>query len=309
MLQGELTPGGMIAGSILLGRALAPVDQMIGAWKQMITARQAWERLKTLLERMPPKKDSMPLPAPKGQLSCERVIFMQRGRDQPVLAGINFVLEPGEALGVIGPSASGKTSLCKILVGTWQPSRGNARLDGADMFEWPADQLGPYIGYLPQDVELFAGTVKDNIARLYPDPDAEEVVEAAMTAGVHELILRLPDGYETEIGERGAFLSGGQRQRIGLARALYGKPRLIVLDEPNASLDSEGEIALVSAIEKVKAWGGSVVLVAHQPSILKPVDKLMVFAQRCDGAFRSARRSSREAPAPAGVLGGQTADR
>lgn len=276
VLQGEMAPGGMIAGSILLGRALAPVDQMIGAWRQLVMARDAWARLKLLLERVPPKKETMPLPAPTGQLSCERVIFMQRGREQPVLAGVNFVLEPGEAMGVIGPSASGKTTLCKIIMGTWQPTRGNARLDGADMFEWPADQLGPFVGYLPQDVELFSGTVRDNIARLYPDPDPEAVFEAAITAGVHELILHLPQGYETEIGEGGSFLSGGQRQRIGLARALYGKPKLVVLDEPNASLDGEGEAALVKAIEKIKAWGGSVVLVAHQPSILKPVDKLLV---------------------------------
>jgi PrtD family type I secretion system ABC transporter len=276
VIESELTSGGMIAASILLGRALAPVEQTIGAWKGMMTARDAYERLKRLLERLPPPAMPMPLPAPKGRLSCEQVVYVPRGRDKPVLNGATFALEPGEALGIIGPSAAGKSTLCKILVGSWQPTRGAVRLDGADLFAWPAEQLGPHVGYLPQDVELFGGTVKDNIARLAADPDPEQVVEAAMTAGVHEIILRLPNGYETEIGERGSHLSGGQRQRIGLARALYGKPRLIVLDEPNASLDTEGEESLMKAMALAKAWGGTVIIVAHQPRVLKPVDKLLL---------------------------------
>ena len=193
-----------------------------------------------------------------------------------MLNGVTFALEAGEALGIIGPSAAGKSTLCKILVGTWQPTRGHARLDGADLFAWPPEQLGPYIGYLPQDVELFGGTVRDNIARLAPNPDPAAVAEAAMTAGVHEIILRLPKGYETEIGEGGSFLSGGQRQRIGLARALYGRPRLLVLDEPNASLDSEGEEGLVTALQSAKEWGATVVIVAHQPRILRPADKILL---------------------------------
>jgi ATP-binding cassette subfamily C protein/ATP-binding cassette subfamily C protein EexD len=218
----------------------------------------------------------MPLPAPKGKLSCEQVIYVPRGRDKPVLNGVTFTLEPGDILGVVGPSAAGKSTLCKILVGSWQPTRGHARLDGADLFAWPAEQLGPYIGYLPQDVELFGGTVKANIARLAPEPDPKAVVEAAIVAGVHDTILRLPNGYETDIGDGGSLLSGGQRQRIGLARALYGKPRLIVLDEPNASLDTEGEDSLVAAMQLAKQWGATVIIVAHQPRILKPVDKLLL---------------------------------
>lgn len=276
VIKGDLTSGGMIAASILLGRALAPVEQAIGAWKGMVSARDAYGRLKTLLDKAPPMPEGMPLPAPSGRLTCEGIIYVPRGRDKPVLNGVTFALAPGEAMGVIGPSAAGKSTLCKILVGSWQPTRGHARLDGADLFSWSSDQLGPYVGYLPQDVELFGGTVKDNIARLAPDADPESVVEAAKTAGVHEIILRLPNGYDTDIGEGGSFLSGGQRQRIGLARALYGRPRLIVLDEPNASLDTEGEDSLITAMETAKSWGATVVLVAHQPRILKPVGKLLL---------------------------------
>lgn len=283
VLANELTPGGMIAASILLGRALAPVEQGIGSWKAFLAARDAWDRLRRLLESLPPPPETMPLPPPKGQIACEQLTFVQRGRDQPILAGITFALEPGEALGIIGPSAAGKSTLCKLLVGTWQPARGHVRLDGADIFRWPSEQLGPYIGYLPQDVELFGGTIMENIARLRRDADPKAVVAAARAAGVHEIILRLPQGYETDIGDGGCMLSGGQRQRIGLARALYGEPRLIVLDEPNASLDSEGENALIAAIHNAKQWGATVVLVAHAPKILSPVDKLLLLH---DGQMR-----------------------
>jgi PrtD family type I secretion system ABC transporter len=276
VIGGQLTSGAMIAASILLGRALAPVEQAIGAWKGMIAARDAYDRLRRLLERVPAEEAAMPLPAPKGKLSCEQVVYVPRGRDKPVLNGVTFTLEPGEILGVVGPSAAGKSTLCKIIVGSWQPTRGHARLDGADLFAWPAEQLGPYIGYLPQDVELFGGTVKDNIARLAPEPDPRAVVEAAIIAGVHDTILRLPNGYDTDIGDGGSLLSGGQRQRIGLARALYDKPRLIVLDEPNASLDAEGEESLVAAMQQAKQWGATVIIVAHQPRMLKPVDKLLL---------------------------------
>ena len=285
VLHAELTSGGMIAASILLGRALAPVEHTIGSWKGLVAARDAYGRLCALLERLPPRPQRLRLPAPRGRLTCENVTFVPQGREQLVLQGLSFVLEPGEALGVLGPSAAGKSSLCKIIVGTWQPTRGRARLDGADLFDWPSEDLGRYVGYLPQNVELFDGTVRDNIARLDPGFDSEAVVDAAMTAGVHEIILRLPEGYETEIGDGGAFLSGGQRQRIALARALYGRPRLVVLDEPNASLDSEGEQALVAAIDFAKGWGATVVIVTHQPRVLGPADKLLILREGRMEAF------------------------
>ncbi len=275
VIQHELTSGGMIAASILLGRALAPVDQAIGAWKSMVAARDAFDRVKRLLDRFTPPAEGMALPPPNGHLACENVVYQASGREKPILNQVSFALHPGEALGIIGPSAAGKSTLCKILVGTWLPTRGHARLDGADLSAWPPSQLGPFVGYLPQDVELFAGTIRDNIARLLPDPEPAAVVEAARIAGVHDMILHLPKGYETEIGESGSYLSGGQRQRVGLARALFGRPRLIVLDEPNASLDAEGEDALVAAIETAKGWGATVVLVAHQPRVLQPVTKLL----------------------------------
>ncbi len=285
VLLAELTPGGMIAASILLGRALAPVEQAIGAWRGLVAARDAYGRLQQLLETLPPRPPRMQLPAPQGQLAFENVFFVPKGRDQMVLQGLSFAVEPGEALGVLGPSAAGKSTLCRIAVGTWQPTRGRARLDGADLFDWPADELGRYLGYLPQNVELFVGTVRDNIARLSPSVDSEAVIEAATAAGIHEEILKLPEGYDTEIGEGGAFLSGGQRQRIALARAFYGKPRLIVLDEPNASLDSEGELALVAAIERAKSWGAAVVLVTHQPRVLSPVNKVLLLHEGRAAAF------------------------
>lgn len=276
VLQQEMSSGGMIGASILLGRALAPVEQLIGSWKSLVAARDAYARLRQLAERLPPPAPAMRLPAPRGRLTCEQVVFVPRGRETPILQGVSFVMEPGEAIGIIGPSAAGKSTLCRLLVGSWQPTRGYVRLDGADIFTWPSEDLGPYVGYLPQTVELIGSTVADSIARLAPNPDPQAIVEAARTAGVHEMILRLPKGYETEIGDGGSILSGGQRQRIGLARALYGRPRLVVLDEPNASLDAEGEDSLIGAILKIKSWGGGVLIVAHQPRILQPVDKLLL---------------------------------
>ncbi|HRK95087.1 MAG TPA: type I secretion system permease/ATPase, partial [Rhodospirillales bacterium] len=275
VLRDELTSGGMIAASILLGRALAPVDQAIGAWKSMVAARDAFDRIKRLLDQFPPRPAAMPLPAPRGQLACEGVTYVVHGRDRPILNQVTFTLAAGDVLGVIGPSAAGKSTLCKVLVGMWVPTHGHARLDGADLSAWPPSQLGQFIGYLPQDVELFSGTIRDNIARLIPDPDPAAVVEAARIAGVHDMILRLPKGYESEIGEGGSFLSGGQRQRIGLARALFGRPQLIVLDEPNASLDAEGEESLIAAIRTAQGWGATVVLVAHAPRVLQPANKLL----------------------------------
>jgi PrtD family type I secretion system ABC transporter len=305
VLQNDLSSGGMIAAAILLGRALAPIEQSIAVWKVLVAARDARDRLSALFARLPPEPEGMRLPMPLGRLSCEQVVYAPPGRIEPVLRGVSFAVEPGTGLGIVGPSAAGKSTLCKILVGTWQPTRGSARLDGADLFAWSADLVGRHIGYLPQDVELFAGTVGDNIARLAADPDPDAVVAAAQVAGVHEMILALPEGYDTEIGEAGGYLSGGQRQRIGLARALYGRPRVVVLDEPNASLDAEGEIALLRALYTAKAWGATVVIVAHQPRILAPVDQLLLLRHGAVEAFgprdevleRMRRPRPREVPA------------
>lgn len=275
VLRGELTGGGMIAGSILLGRALAPVEQAIGGWKGFITARQSFARLEKLLMNLPQRTDTMPLPAPAGHLEVDRVSFIPPRSDKPILKNVSFALEPGEALGVIGPSAAGKSTLCRLLVGTWRPTNGHVRLDAADMWAWNPNDLGQHVGYLPQDVELFAGTVRDNISRMR-EASSDEIVSTAALAGVHELILHLPEGYETQIGPYGATLSGGQRQRIGLARALFGSPRVVVLDEPNANLDHDGEVALIKALKAMKERGSTIVLVAHRPSMVSFVDKLLL---------------------------------
>jgi len=276
VVSGQMTAGGIIAVSMLISRALSPFEQAIGGWKIFLSARDAYERLTKLLDLVPAADTKMRLPAARGHLACESVSFTPHGQSQAILNGVSFAVEPGTILGVIGPSAAGKSTLCRILVGISQPTRGHARLDGADFSAWPADQLGRAIGYLPQEVELYEGKISTNIARLQANFDPDAVVEAAKVAGIHDMILRLPDGYETEIGEAGGFLSGGQRQRIGLARALYGRPQLIVLDEPNASLDAEGEASLINAIKAAKGWGATVIVVAHQPHVLKPADMLLV---------------------------------
>jgi ATP-binding cassette subfamily C protein EexD len=289
VLRGELTAGGMIAGSILLGRALAPLEQAITAWKSLVAARDARDRLQRLFERQPTAPKTMRLPAPIGRLSCEQVMFVPPGRSEPILRGLSFGLDAGEGLGIVGPSAAGKSSLCKILVGTWQPTQGHARLDGADLALWDSDSLGRHIGY---------------IARLEREPDPDLVVAAAWAAGVHEMILALPKGYDTEIGDAGSFLSGGQRQRIGLARALFGRPRVMVLDEPNASLDHEGEEALVRAMFAAKGWGATIVLVAHHPRILAPCEKLLVLrggAVEAFGARDEVLARLRQARPPAAI--------
>ncbi|HVJ24637.1 MAG TPA: type I secretion system permease/ATPase [Burkholderiales bacterium] len=269
----HVTAGVMIAATILLGRALAPVETLVGGWRGLVEARSAWRRLDQLLKDSPQLEPGTELPAPLGRLEVERVVFGLG--DKPILRGVSFKLEPGEALGLIGPSASGKSTLARLIVGVWKARAGVVRLDGADVATWPRERLGPHIGYLPQDVELFAGTVAENIARLGEPADAE-VIRAAQRAQVHEMILRLPKGYDTEIGEGGQSLSPGQRQRIALARALYGNPRLVVLDEPNADLDSEGEEALLGALQGLKADGVTLVIIAHRPSMLRGVDKMLV---------------------------------
>lgn len=274
VIKGEMGSSGMIAGSILMGRALAPIDLLIGSWKNLISARGAFERLETMMNQFPAPKETMSLPAPKGNLTVETAIAAAPGSTTPILKGISFSLHQGEALAIIGPSASGKSTLARLLVGVWPTLSGKVRLDGADVFTWNKLELGPHIGYLPQDVELFEGTIAENIAR-FGDVDHEKVIDAAQITGVHDMILHFPQGYDTPIGVAGGFLSGGQRQRIALARAVYGHPALIVLDEPNASLDDAGETALVKAVESLKKAGCTVVLITHRTSIISAVDKLL----------------------------------
>lgn len=271
----EISPGMMIAGSILLGRALAPVDHLLGGRKAYQVARQQLERLEKLLERIPPAEKKMDLPAPKGEISVQSVIMTPPGAKFPSLKAVSFNLPAGASMGVIGPSAAGKSSLARAVLGVWPVAKGSVRLDGAEISQWDRAELGQYIGYLPQDIELFDGTVAANIAR-FGEIDGEKIVEAAQLAGVHEMILRLPDGYETIIGALGGTLAGGQRQRIGLARALYGNPRLVVLDEPNSNLDDTGERALCNALLTLKKRRVTVIVITHRPRVLASVDKVLV---------------------------------
>jgi PrtD family type I secretion system ABC transporter len=308
----HVTAGVMMAATILLGRALAPVESLIAGWRSLVEARSAYRRLEKLLERETDQPAVTSLPAPKGVLCAEKVVFAVSGKDRPILKGVSFEIAAGESLGIIGPSASGKSTLARLIVGVWKPLSGVVRLDGADIAGWPRDRIGPHIGYLPQDVELFAGTVSENIARL-GEVDAEAVVEAAIRANAHEMILRLPNGYDTAIGEGGSVLSGGQRQRIALARALYGAPRLVVLDEPNANLDSEGEDALMRAMLRLKQDGVTLLFIAHRPSLLADMDKLLVlrdgavemFGPRAEIMARLTRGSVQPSVAVAGSIGGR----
>jgi ATP-binding cassette subfamily C protein EexD len=274
-LKQEVSPGAMVAGSMLLGRALAPIDLLVGTWKGFSTARTQYGRLCKLLEQVPADSPRMKLPAPEGNLSVEQVFVTPPGGKSAVLRGVSFHLNAGEVVGVIGPSASGKSTLARAILGIWPAASGKVRLDGADILSFNRADLGPYIGYLPQDIELFDGTIANNICR-FGEPDAEKIVEAAKLAGVHELILRQPEGYDTMIGGAGGVLSGGQRQRIGLARAIYGSPRLLVLDEPNSNLDDQGERELVAAIQRIKAQGCTVVIISHRTMVLMCVDKVLV---------------------------------
>ena len=284
VLSQQVTAGIMIAATILLGRALAPVEALVGGWRSLVEARAAWRRLQALFAANPPIEPPTELPVPAGAVRVEQLGFRFPGAERIILRSVSFGLEAGEALGVIGPSGSGKSTLARLLIGLWKPASGTVRLDGADVAAWPRERLGPHLGYLPQDVALFAGTVAQNIARL-SEADAAEVVRAAQRAHVHELVLRLPKGYDTEIGEGGEALSPGQRQRIALARALYGAPRLVVLDEPNASLDHEGDEALLRALQQLKRERVTVVIVAHRPSLLRGVDKLLVLQEGTVQAF------------------------
>ena len=271
----QINPGLLMAGSLLLGRALSPIDQMIGSWKGFVAARLQYDRLNATLEKLHAEPQRMSLPDPEGHIQVESLVVAPPGSKAPVIRNISFVAPAGSIVGIVGPSAAGKSTLARALLGIWTPQHGTVRLDGADISAWDKQKLGPHLGYLPQDIELFEGSISDNIAR-FDKVDPEQVVLAARIAGVHEMILQLPDGYDTVIGSEGVNLSGGQRQRIGLARAVYGSPRLIVLDEPNSNLDEVGERALSVALQKVKETGATVFIISHRPSILSRLDRIMV---------------------------------
>jgi PrtD family type I secretion system ABC transporter len=277
----EITPGTMIAASIIMGRALAPVEMAVSQWRTFIATRGAYDRLKLLIEKTPETNEVMDLPAPTGRVDLKAVIATPPGSKVAVVKNVSFNVSPGEIIGVIGPSGSGKSSLARLLVGVWPIAAGVLRLDGAELRQWNPEKLGPYIGYMPQDVELFNGTIAENIAR-FNEVDSEKVLDAAQRAGAHEVITGLSEGYDTAIGGAGKGLSGGQRQRIALARALYGEPRLIVLDEPNANLDVDGEQALSKAINRMRENQQTVFVISHRPSLLSVVDKIAVLH---DGAL------------------------
>ncbi|MBY0334963.1 MAG: type I secretion system permease/ATPase [Acetobacteraceae bacterium] len=314
VLLQEITAGASIAGSIIMGRALAPVEQMIGGWKQLVQARQSFRRLEAFMQQPRIRPPGLPLPEPEGRLAVERVSYAFPGQGVAMIKGVNFALAPGESLAVIGPSAAGKTTLIRLITGTLPPAAGNVRLDGADVFQWMREDFGRHVGYLPQDVELFDGTVFSNIARM-GEAEPEEVYEAAKLAGCHDMILRMPNGYETQIGEGGLYLSGGQRQLVGLARAMFGRPKLVILDEPNSNLDGDSEAALLRALEQLKANRTTVVLVSHRPTLVQGVDKVLLLK---DGAMemfgpraevlkrlmtppRPAEQPPGSGPAPSGV--------
>ncbi len=272
----NISAGSMIAASIMMGRALAPVEQAVGNWRGLVAARESYRRLNELLKAVPPERPRMSMPTPTGELSVEQVIAAPPGAQKPVLKGISFAVRPGEALGVLGASGAGKSTLARLLVGVWPYVQGAIRLDGTELPHWNSEELGRHVGYLPQDVELFGGTIADNISRFDSKMDSDKVIAAAEMAGVHDLIQKLPQGYNTEIGTGGQALSGGQRQRIGLARAVYGSPPLVVLDEPNSNLDLAGETALLEAIRRLRDSGKTVVLITHKANVIGAVDKLLV---------------------------------
>ena len=285
-IEQDSTPGAMIAASIIMGRALAPVELAVANWKGFVAARGAYDRIKALFGMLPEEVEKMPLPPPQGFLSVENIVAAPPGSKDTVLRGISFTLRPGEVLGVLGPSAAGKSSLARVLVGVWPAALGKVRVDGAELGHWDPERLGQHIGYLPQDVELFSGTIAENIAR-FGQLDEENIITAARMAGVHDMVQGMSAGYNTQIGEGGLSLSGGQRQRIGLARALYGKPTYVILDEPNASLDADGEAALLSAIQQLRQDGSTVILITHKTNILATVDKILVLAHGQVAGFGS----------------------
>jgi len=299
VLEGRMSAGGMIAASILVSRALAPVEQLIGNWKQIVAGRSAHHRLRELLGAFPGVETGMPLPPPTGSLRLDAVTAGAPGGNVPILRGVALAISAGDSVAVIGPSGSGKSTLARVMVGAWPVRGGVVRLDGADLRTWDREALGPHIGYLPQDIELFDGTVAENIAR-FGEVDADRVIAAARRVGMHEHILKLPEGYDTQIGAGGSVLSGGQRQRIGLARALYGDPRLVVLDEPNSNLDEQGERALADTLRELSAAGVTVVLVTHRLSLVNVVQKVLVLIEGSIKAYgpRAEVMAAMQASAP-----------
>ncbi|NAZ37672.1 type I secretion system permease/ATPase [Rubellimicrobium sp. CFH 75288] len=308
VLRGEMTAGAMIAGSILLGRALAPVEVIVGQWAVLARGREAWTNLARLLGAVPEEMRRTALPRPRGRLELEQVTVVPPGETQATLRMVSFRVEPGQAVGVIGLSGAGKSTLARAITGAWRPAAGKIRLDGAALDQYDPDVLGRYIGYLPQRVTLFDGTIKENIARLSPEPDDAAVVRAAQQAAAHEMILRLPEGYDTRVSAAGGRLSGGQIQRIGLARALYGDPVVVVLDEPNSNLDNDGSVALNAAIRALKARGAAVLIMAHRPAAIAECDLLLLLENGARRAFGPKEDVLREtvanhrqiAPTPAG---------
>jgi ATP-binding cassette subfamily C protein len=299
VIRQEASGGIMIAASILTSRALAPIEVAIANWRSFVSARQSYERLDRVLLAMPAPKVALQLPSPKASLTVDNLAVVAPGQQRLLVQDVSFSVEAGAGVGIIGPSASGKSTIARALVGVWRPARGSVRLDGSTLDQWHVDDLGSSIGYLPQDVELFDGTIADNIARFTPGTEPAAVLQAAKAAGVHDMIVRLPEGYGTRIGEGGAALSAGQRQRVALARALFGDPFLVVLDEPNSNLDSEGEDALAHAIRLVRERGGIVVVIAHRPSALAAIDQLLVMAQGRPVVFGPRDEVLRQALRPA----------
>jgi ATP-binding cassette, subfamily C, bacterial exporter for protease/lipase len=300
VISGHITAGAMFAGSILMGRMFAPVELGIANWKGFVGARDAYKRLSDLLAAYPPRRETMDLPAPRGAIAVEGLVIFAPETKTPILRGVSFAAAAGQIVAVVGPSASGKSTLARALVGVWPASSGKVRLDGADIYEWDKRKLGPHVGYLPQDIELFDGTIAENIAR-FGTPDSAKVIAASKKAGLHELFLRLPKGYDTHIGESGGALSAGQRQRVGLARALYGDPAFIVLDEPNSNLDDAGDAALMKALQELKAAGRTVFLVTHRTNVVAAVDHILVLRDGQVSAFgpRDEVLAKLRAPRPA----------
>ena len=281
---GQSTAGAMIAASIITGRAIQPLEQLVGHWRSIIVARESWRSLLEAIGAAPAPKDTLELPLIQGHVACENVSAGHPGAERPFLKHITFAINAGDVLGIIGPSAAGKSTLARMLVGVWSPQVGTVRIDGADIASWPRSTLGPQIGYLPQQVDLFGGTIRENISRFVPDASAEEIIAAAQAADCHAMILRMPEGYDTPIGDGGAYLSAGQRQRIGLARALFRDPNIVILDEPNSNLDNQGDTALQNAIAGLKARGATVIIVAHRPNAIVHCNKLLMLE---DGQIRA----------------------